>query len=367
MTELDSLLEGLRCTGKPIIGCLPLYPPLELFHSMGFNPIILWGTEQQATTTPESDKHVQAFACSVGRRLVESVLSSNGLPLDCLFSYNACDTLRNLPEILAHGLDEKGSQVPFLHIHVPMNGIYQDLGAAYLKNQIETLERQLESIFGIPFSPEAFAGSIELYRKLRSLTGTLGEQVARGAMPFSDYAGLVQAGYLRPVEDQIEVLTTALDRANGMVTDQAGRGILLSGILPPPKPVCDAIEQDGLTIVANDIAAIHRSVLHTPGGVLDPGEYYVDFYKNHCPCPTLLYTADNRLDHLLALIDSTGATGVIFLGEKFCEYEYFEFPFIEKQLKERGINVLALETSIDAVDSIAPVQNRIDAFAELFQ
>jgi benzoyl-CoA reductase/2-hydroxyglutaryl-CoA dehydratase subunit BcrC/BadD/HgdB len=81
----------------------------------------------------------------------------------------------------------------------------------------------------------------------------------------------------------------------------------------------------------------------------------------------LLYTADNRLDHLLALIDSTGATGVIFLGEKFCEYEYFEFPFIEKQLKERGINVLALETSIDAVDSIAPVQNRIDAFAELFQ
>jgi len=37
--------------------------------------------------------------------------------------------------------------------------------------------------------------------------------------------------------------------------------------------------------------------------------------------------------------------GCIFIGEKFCEYEYFEFPLMEKALQETGVKTMVLEFS----------------------
>src|SRR5271157_1567711 len=112
MNSIVDKIQKIKDSGKKVIGCFPLYPPLELFHSMDLVPVVLWGLDEAVAGVSESDKHLQNYACSVARRLTEFVLTAGAGLLDGLFMYNACDTLRNLPEILECGLKENGASIP---------------------------------------------------------------------------------------------------------------------------------------------------------------------------------------------------------------------------------------------------------------
>ncbi len=37
------------------------------------------------------------------------------------------------------------------------------------------------------------------------------------------------------------------------------------------------------------------------------------------------------------MVREGNAAGFIFIGEKFCEYEYFEVPYLRKALEEEGV------------------------------
>jgi len=367
MNAIDLLARGLKDAGKPVIGCFPLYPPLELLHAMGFNPVVLWGLKGYLRATAESDKHVQNFACSVGRHVAELLLSDYGTLFDGIFFYNACDTLRNLPEIIASGMERKKKQFWMTSFHVPMQGIGNPIGATFLKNEISRLVLAIEKHTGLPLSQEKFHASVQSYRKMRELSRALQDHVANGQFSFTEYAKMVQEGYLLPVERAIENIEPRVQTAEKTPPHATEQRVILSGIMPPAPPICKAIEQAGFTITGNDLACMHRSFLYTPANDRDVREYYLDFYTNHCPCPTLLYTGDQRVDYLLDLVKKNKAKAVIFLGEKFCEYEYLEFPFIEKKIKGQGIHVLNLELSVDDHENIATMKNRIDAFAELLR
>ncbi len=190
-------------------------------------------------------------------------------------------------------------------------------------------------------------------------------------MNFTEYAQIAQDGYFTPVEGQIQILKSRLQEhdftpfeADGCVRNV---GVILSGILPPPSSISEAIENAGLRVVGNDIASLFRSYSYTPEATGDPGEYYVDFYQNHYPCTTILHSSDRRIDALQDLIGERKAQGFMFIGEKFCEYEYFEIPYLEKLLKDKGVNVLSLEFSIDDDQNIGTFKTRIEAFSELME
>jgi benzoyl-CoA reductase/2-hydroxyglutaryl-CoA dehydratase subunit BcrC/BadD/HgdB len=144
-------------------------------------------------------------------------------------------------------------------------------------------------------------------------------------------------------------------------------GVMISGILPPPPSVISAIAAAGMTVVADDIASLYRSYAVMPAPMSDPAEYYATFYDDHSPCPTLLYSGDRRMAVLMARFSQSRAGAVIFIGEKFCEYEYFEFPWLEKQLAELGIPSLRIEISIDDDEHTAAHNARIAAFAEMIK
>ncbi|HME54496.1 MAG TPA: 2-hydroxyacyl-CoA dehydratase family protein [Candidatus Lokiarchaeia archaeon] len=366
MSGFDLVARSLKIAGKPVLGCFPLYPPLELFHSMGYNPVVLWGLKQFFRSTPESDKHVQNFACSVSRHLFELIISESGKIFEDIFFYNACDTLRNLPELIAAALEKKGRQTSFTRMHLPMQGIEGPAGVEFFKNEIARLVLFLEKRRGVPFSPEKFEQSVQLYRQLREACVKLQELVASGQYSFVEYAKLMQEGIFLPVEKATEFVEARVRSAqNEPVRDCKTARVVLSGIMTPSPAITHAIEEAGFIVAGNDIAGMQRSIGYTPARCDDVREYYVDFYTNHCPCSTLLFTADRRIDYLIGMVKATQAKGVIFLGEKFCDSETLEFPFIEDKLKGNGIHVLTLEQSVDDRDNIAPTINRINAFAEL--
>ncbi len=369
MEILHDSISGMKKDGRPVIGCFPLYPPLELFHSMGLTPLVLWGLGDLIRSTPLSDRHLQNYTCSVGRRLAEFVLSENGALLDGLFMYNACDTLRNLPEILECGvtaLDRSGP--PILKMHIPSGSISMDaIGERFLSREIGELVHEAGGLFGVSFSGERFKESVALYREMRSLAMRLQSAVARGLLGFRDYRDAAINACVMSVEEQIALFSSLLGNrecAGGEDARPRECGIALSGILPPPPGVVETIESAALRVVANDCAMMHRSWAFTPSCDDDPAEYYAALYRGHFPCTTLLPSADRRIEAVIDLVRKSGARGLIIIGEKFCEYEYFEMPVLEERLAQEGIHTLRLELSIDDADA-GSVKTRIEAFSEL--
>lgn len=359
-------LRDIREKGHTLIGCFPLYPPVELFHSFGLTPVVLWGLEREIHEFSTSDRHLQPYTCCVARRLTEFVISRARGLFSALFMYNACDTLRNLPEIIESALKEDGCDLPILRLHVPAVSLDNAYAAGYLKGRIDRLASELENLTGRPFLENAFIRSVELYRRQRSLCMQLEERQAQGSLSFADCAEILTAGSLLPVEEHIRFLEARLREPFDTGSEERGRSnVMISGILPPPRRLLEVIEKAGLRVAANDIASLRRSYAYSPPARKDAGAYYEEFYRGHHPCTTILPSADRRVEHVLKTAREKNVKGFIFYGEKFCEYEYFEMPHIEQKLRSSGIQCLCLETAEGGSEQIGANQTRIEAFAEM--
>ena len=350
------------------MGCLPLYPPLELFHSLDLVPVVLWGFDGLKDGVSESDKHIQNYVCSVARRLTEFVLIDGRNLLDGLFMYNACDTLRNLPEILECGLGDQGISIPLLNIHIPAMSKKQTDGSKYLEGEITSLISKLEQEYGVTYSEKKFMESADLYREMRSLSLELEKLTASGIIGFRDFVRIIHKQYFMPVDVQVASLRSCIKKygslSAGKNFSEGKKNVVLSGILPPPSSICDILEKSDFTVTGNDIASLYRSYCYHPQITGDAREYYINFYQNHFPCTTLLSTSDSRVKAIINLIRERKAHGFIFIGEKFCEYEYLEIPFVDKILKDEGIHTLHLEFSIDDNENTEAFRTRIESFAE---
>lgn len=349
---------------KPVIGCFPLYPPLEIFTSMGLLPVVLWNLKGDVQSLEKSDRHIQSYACGIARELVQFLMSDSGNYIDGIFSYNACDTLRNLPEVISSGNASKGRKIPMFAMHVPQVNREQTDPEKYLKNEICLLIEDIEKSYGLPFSSESFKATTVLYTRMRKLCLDAEDLVAKGLLSFSEFCGVLLSSYFLPIEEQISNLDLLISRAQASSASK-GTGVIVSGIMPPPVSVINAMEKAGLRVVANDIASLKRSYGYSPEPTDNPYAYYADFFANRFPCTTLLYQSDKRIKTFMDMLESSGARGVILSGEKFCEYEYFEFPYLEKILKEKGIPCLRLEFGVDDVLNTEAYKTRVEAFAEL--
>jgi len=366
----EALADRLRCADRPVLGCFPLYPPLELFASLGLLPIVLWGLNDIFKKIQHGDRHLQIFVCSVARFLAEFALSECADYLRGFFMYNACDSLRNLPEILTAGLGQRGREQPFFRMHIPMGDPHLPKNQEFLRNEIKNLIDNLENGFGVSFSEERFAESAEQYGRVRDCMRQLELRTAAGEFSFQDFLNVMLATNFEPIENQIVLLRRALSaNENAPNSPNAARHdgtlrTILSGILPPPPGLVRVLEDAGFVIAGNDIAFLSRSYAHTPK-TRDVFSYYEDFYANHASCTTLLFSADRRIDFLGHLANERNAKSVIFIGEKFCEYEYFEFPFMRKKLAGFGIRSLFIEIGAEGVESLEDIRTRIEAFSEL--
>ena len=344
------------------IACFPPYPPVELFASMGLHPLTLWNLGARISGHHAANHHIQSYVCRIAIDLGQLLLSEPAGAFDGIFTYNACDTLRNISDILSNRPEEAGRAAKIFRLHLPQVNHDSSPQQDFLKDEITRLRHSLEEGFGVIFSPERFFRTTLAFKEMRELCSAGERLVARGRIPFGAFSDTVLSGYRVPVGQHIRNLERLIDGAGAA---RPGKNILISGIMPPPPALAQAMEKAGLCIAANDIASLRRSYGYAPEPSESPEAYYEDLFSSRIPCTTLLSMSDRRVDYLLDLADKSGARGVIFLGEKFCENEYLEFPFLTSRLEARGLPVLCLEMTPDAPGQTGACITRVDAFAEM--
>ena len=98
--------------------------------------------------------------------------------------------------------------------------------------------------------------------------------------------------------------------------------------------------------------------------LLEVYEALADRFINNIPCCCYNYPRMETADHLIKLVQDTGAQGIVILEMTFCEPQDFELPDLVKAIEEAGIPELTLETD-QQTTAMGQMRTRLEAFIEM--
>ena len=192
---------------------------------------------------------------------------------------------------------------------------------------------------------DALRASCEVYNRhnaaMRKLDEVLAKHPEVSAVQRSD--AFKSAFFMEKSEHTalIEELIEALEAA------PAGRGkmpILVSGILADAPQLNTIIDESGLYIAADDIAAQSRQYrTDVPAGD-DAMEALAQKFCNMDNCSVLYDQEKLRVKWIVDTAKARGIAGVLVVMTKFCDPEEFDYVPIKRACEAAGIPVTIVET-----------------------
>ena len=233
----------------------------------------------------------------------------------------------------------------------------------YLEAELRSLVRELEPFAGRRLEPDRLAAALRLHEEIDGCRAALLDARPRLAVADAELYALLRRGEWLWPEDHLIELREARGRwPAGPV--RPGVPVLVSGYVPEPPALFEVLEGAGAYVAADDYAAVGRRVVRAANPAGDPWQALLARYWAAPPCSTRSADHGERIRHLGALLDRSGARGVILHVLKFCEPELFDVPVLRRTFEERGVPVLYLEGELEAGLS-GQVVTRVEAFVEM--
>lgn len=143
-----------------------------------------------------------------------------------------------------------------------------------------------------------------------------------------------------------------------------GKKVILTGILAEPNEVLDIFKENGLAIVADDLAQESRQIrVDVPSGEAAPLYRLAKVWQNMYGCSVATDTKKIRGKMLMDMVKQTGADAVIVCMMKFCDPEEWDYPVYYRQFTEAGIKSLMIEIDQES-SSFEQTRTRVQSFAE---
>ncbi|MDO4540174.1 MAG: 2-hydroxyacyl-CoA dehydratase family protein [Syntrophomonadaceae bacterium] len=352
--------DYLKERKRPVIGCVPEYCPEEIVYAAGMLPIGMWGAR---TTISQATSYFPAFACSLVQSDLELGLRGVYDLLSAVIIPSHCDHLK------CFGQDWKVAvpQVRFIPLVHPNNrGL--EAAVTYLAGEYQRIRRELEVVGRLPITEDELNNAIAVYnehrRTMREFTAVVRDY------PVTLNARVrhlvIKSGYFMDKAEHtalVRELIAALSAAP--VEAWPGKKIVLTGIMAEPDEFLKLFTENGLAVVADDLAQESRQFrVDVPDGPEDALTRMARRWQNMSGCPLLIDPDKQRRFMLTELAKESGADGVVVCMMKFCEMEEFDYPFYKRTLAEAGIPLLHLELDVNS-PSFESARTRIQSFAEM--
>lgn len=355
--RLSALSEGTR----KILGYFCTYTPIEMVHAAGFLPVRIFG---ETGRVDSADSLVPNFVCPYMRRALEKRLKGEYDYLSGVVQAYTCDVACGMMNIW-----EENIAGLFYHT-VPMP--YNDNRAArkFFRSALEEFSMKLGGIGG-KITDDSLDLSLTLYGKIRTSVLRLYDLRNSGTLPLSasQFYAIIQAGFILPPEEYLDMLTTVLgevdkaDRADSGDRVRAGIPVLVTGSLVEEPMVYEIFEESGGRIVADDLCTGYRNFYPASGKGDTPMDRLVDRYKNRFPCPSRA-RATERIPVIMELIKRSGARGVVFLFQKFCTPHLADYPIVMEGLRENNIPSILIEMEETGIME-GQLRTRLEGFFEM--
>ncbi len=350
------VIDAHRQQGGRIAAVLPVFAPRALLRGYGYLPVELWGPP--GVPLAEGASHLQPYVCSIVRNALSFLLSGGLDATDLILVPHACDSLQGLGSLLLDFVKPRQAVLPF---YLPRsNGAH---AGAFLASELRRLADELRAMSGRSPSAQELLAHVLAEEEADGWLAQL--HAARRDLPLGnmDYFRMVRSREYLPLEAFVQLARDVL--ALRQDSSAAGTPLLISGVLPEPRPLLQALDERNARIVADDLLCGRRR-LCPPGQSQDPFVRIAESWQAGPPDSTRGSSLEARRGSLLQLVESSGARGVVFQLVKFCEPELFYLPGLRKALLERGIPSVVIE--VDLNDELSQqALTRVDALLEMIQ
>jgi benzoyl-CoA reductase/2-hydroxyglutaryl-CoA dehydratase subunit BcrC/BadD/HgdB len=350
--------SALSSYGKKSLGYFCTYTPIEIVHAAGLVPVRITGetggVEKAYSLTPH-------FICPYMRRSLEKALNGEYDFLSGVIQGYTCDVACGLMNIWKENVDRE------LYHTLPIPYADSPEARTFFRSAIMELVGKLEYMGG-RFSHVALEESLELYGNIRSLVLDLYGMRYEKKLPLSavDLLYIVQAGFVSPPEEYVDMLKTLMFRLEKINTGgENGLPIFLSGSLIEEPKVLEIIEDSGMKVAGDDLCTGLRHFYPARGTGKDPLDRLMDRYLHRFPCPARA-RAKERVPLLVDLIRRSGAWGVVFIFQKFCTPHLADYPVLSEELKKAGVSCILLEMEETGLME-NQMRTRLEGFSEMLE
>lgn len=346
-------------TGGKAVGLALVDVPEELVWAAGALPVSILARD---VSFQNVDKHLQQFACSYSRTVVELAESNELDYLDGLIMPYACDTTRCMDLIFKY-MD----RFDFYECaRIPRRD-----GAAgvekYYNMELKRMAANLSAFTGKKVDEASLSDAIKAYNRVRDLLQKMREAVRKGAEGITptEYFSAVRAAMVMAPDDAAALLEEAVSqigdgKSNGMPT------VVVAGKLPEPPELIGVLTGAGLHLLEDHLAVGGRWIEAKASEGGDPWEAIVSRQIGRLPFSGIWSKRENRASYLMERVKELSADGAIFLVQKFCEIAELDYPGIKEELEKEGVPLLSIETDFRR-SSLEGVKTRVEAFAEMLR
>jgi len=355
----NTIQDAIKETGKKAVGCFPIYTPEELVYAAGMLPVGMWGGQ---TTGTLSDRYLQGFCCSIMKVNTEQALLGQYDFLSAVMITAYCDTLKCIIENWKSALP----QLSIIPVIYPQNRKIQ-AGKEYLIGEFLRIKRELERISGCAITERALEESVDLYDEYRSVMQEFIALIQRYPISLNAKSRhlIIKAAYFMDKKIYTEKMKELIRELRVQPEEYSkNKRIILSGLIAEPDGLLDIMTENGMYVVADDLAhesRQFRTIAPRLGNALQRMAERVSMQDG---CAFLYDEKKTRGAMLVDMVKKFQADAVIVCQLKFCDPEEFDYPLIKKELGEEGIPVLYIEIE-QQMDSLEQLRTRIQSFSEM--
>lgn len=356
----SEIIRAHQAHGGRIAAVLPIHYPRALLRAFDILPVEVWGPPRIDPSPGAA--HLQPYVCSLVRNALAFLLAGELDVADVVIVPHTCDSLQGFASILVDFIQPKQ---PVLPIYLPRGNRPSDL--EFLANEFRALYRALAAITHCTPADAELLASNAREEHADDLLAELHRRRNELAMTQLELYRLIRSREYLPAEMFIEIVGATLHGYSAQ-GDHPGSPrqnvpIILSGIVPEPMVIFDALAEMRAVVIADDLASCGRR-LYPRGTSADPFARMAERILNAPPDSTRGGAIPERLEHLARLVETTNAKGIVFYDVKFCEPELFYLPTLRQGLQARHIPSTVIEFDLNDAFS-QQARTRVEAFIEM--
>ena len=348
-------MDGYLAQGRKIVLCAPVYTPEEIIHSMGFVPMGAWGADVELNRAKE---YCPAFLCSIVQSLLELGIAGAYEGASAIVIPSLCDTLKTVGENWKYAVPS----IPFIPMTYPQNR-KPAYGVAYTKAGYERVIRDLEKLGGT-FSEEKLLASIKVYNRHNAAMRKLDEVLAQHPeITAAQRSDIFKSAFFMTKEEHTQ-LVEALIAQLAAAPAAEKLPIVISGILTDAPALNAIIDEMGLHIVADDVAAQSRQYRTDAPERADALNALAEKFANMGNCSVLYDQDKNRVKWIVDTAKARNAKGVLVVLTKFCDPEEFDYVMIKKACEAADLPLTLVEVDRQMVH-FEQVRTNLETFRDL--
>jgi benzoyl-CoA reductase/2-hydroxyglutaryl-CoA dehydratase subunit BcrC/BadD/HgdB len=303
------------------------------------------------------DAHLQSYTCALCRSTLDQALNGDLGFLEGAVFAHTCDAMQALADLWRIRSDET------LYVDTVMQptNLGSPSALPYLVAELERFRERLAAFVGRPITDDDLRSSIALYDNTRRLVQAL--QSLRDRLSAPQFFSILDVAQTMPREILNPLLVEVLVALESVSSQGDGARVFLVGAVLDEPRLLDLIAVHGAQVAADDLCSGSRHFLQRVGTEVEPIRALAEYYLRRRPCPTKYHPAHDPGHSLLDQVRQSGADGVIFVLEKFCEPHAFDYALVLPALDRAGVPHLLLE--IDHTPSLEALRTRLQAFLEI--